>query len=190
MTSSTRREHWLTLIKEIILLHRFISRFNIESPMQALQMHARTILGVLRLHAARQMLRISPPVPTNFLIFTLYDDLPKGDYVLEELSNSMKQTNKIKHCNAAFILKSLNMSLPMDTMKMQEGIEEHPSNQADSLASLETTIGQIREEAKALSIAKATIEKMKADGISESLLVLVVSSFQTCFCKFMFHCSH
>ncbi|XP_010917843.1 uncharacterized protein [Elaeis guineensis] len=173
MTSSTRREHWLTLIKEVILLHRFISRFNIDSPMQALEMHARTILGVLRLHAAREMLRMSPPVPTNFLIFSLYDDLPKGDYVLEELSNSLKQTNRIAHCNAATILKSLNMSLPMDTMEMQEGFEEHPSSQADSLASLETTIGQVREEAKEVSIAKATIEEMKAEGISDSLLVLV-----------------
>ncbi|KAG1333930.1 hypothetical protein COCNU_03G000490 [Cocos nucifera] len=173
MTSSTRREHWLTLIKEVILLHRFISRFNIESPMQALEMHARTILGVLRLHAAREMLRISPPVPTNFLIFSLYDDLPKGDYVLEELSNSLKQTNRITHCNAASILKSLNMSLPMDTMEMQEGLEEQPSSQADSLASLETTIGQVREEAKEVSIAKATVEEMKAEGISDSLLVLV-----------------
>ncbi|XP_039140820.1 uncharacterized protein LOC120278003 isoform X2 [Dioscorea cayenensis subsp. rotundata] len=66
MTSSTRRDHWLALVKEIVLLHHFISKFNVESPSKSWELHARTIFGILRLHAAREMLRISPPIPTKF----------------------------------------------------------------------------------------------------------------------------
>ncbi|KAG6511256.1 hypothetical protein ZIOFF_029313 [Zingiber officinale] len=66
MTSSTRRDHWLTLIKEVILLHRFILKFDIQNPIQAWEIHARSILGIFRLHAARELLRISSPSPQTF----------------------------------------------------------------------------------------------------------------------------
>ncbi|CAA6653777.1 unnamed protein product [Spirodela intermedia] len=78
LTSSTRRDHWLSLTKEVILLHQFLSKFGIESPQERWEMQARTILGIIRLHAVREMLRIAPPVPRNFLIFTLFDELPRG----------------------------------------------------------------------------------------------------------------
>ncbi|WOL20655.1 hypothetical protein Cni_G29460 [Canna indica] len=174
MTSSTRRDHWLTLIKEVILLHQFISNFNIESSVQAWETHARTILGVLRLHAARELLRISPPAPANFLIFSLYEDLPKGDYVLTELAHAVTQTTSLGPCNAASMLKSLNISNPiLSSVEKQKQSEEEVNNRADSLISLETAIGQVREEAKKVNSAKATIEKMEEEGISHSLLILV-----------------
>ncbi|KAL0338763.1 UNVERIFIED_CONTAM: hypothetical protein Sangu_1398400 [Sesamum angustifolium] len=77
MTSSTRRDHWLALGKEVMLLHQFLSKFKVESALEVWEMHARTILGIIRLHAAREMLRISPPVPESFLIFALLDELPR-----------------------------------------------------------------------------------------------------------------
>ncbi|KAF8393956.1 hypothetical protein HHK36_020158 [Tetracentron sinense] len=174
LTSSTRRDHWLCLIKEIILLHRFVSKFKVESPIQVWELHARTILGIIRLHAAREMLRISPPVPTNFLIFTLFDELPKGDYVLEELANSLKQINSIHPCSASSILRNLNMSNPnVSSIKVKEEVEEIISSQADNFSSLETTINQVREEAKEIGNAKATAEGLKEEGISDSVVVLM-----------------
>ncbi|KAJ0982575.1 hypothetical protein J5N97_010830 [Dioscorea zingiberensis] len=174
MTSSTRRNHWLTLVKEIILLHDFISKYNIKSPSKSWEIHARTIFGILRLHAAREMLRLSPPTPTNFLIFSLLDELPKGDYVLEDLSNSLKAIDGIHPSSATSVLKGLKMSCPIDsTMEIEEVLEKQSSEKADSLASLELSINQVREEAKEASIAKATIEELKDEGITDSCLVLM-----------------
>ncbi|CAL9074320.1 unnamed protein product, partial [Musa acuminata var. zebrina] len=174
MTSSTRRDHWLTLIKEVILLHRFISKFDIKAPVQAWELLARTILGILRVHATRELLRISPPAPANLLIFLLYEDLPRGDYVLAELANTMKQTTSLSPCNAASMLKSLNISSPIaSTVENIKQFEEETSNHSDTLTSLETTIGQVREEAKEASMAKATVEEVVEEGSSESLLILV-----------------
>ncbi|KAK9123025.1 hypothetical protein Sjap_012627 [Stephania japonica] len=144
MKGSTRRDHWFTLIQEIILLHKFLSKFNITSPLQAWDIQARTMLAVVRLHAAREMLRISPPIPSSFLIFTLFDELPKGDFVLEELANEIK-----------------------------EEIEEIKNDQADSLSALENTINQVKEEAKETIIAKAGAERLKEDGIGDSITVLM-----------------
>ncbi|RZR85349.1 hypothetical protein BHM03_00012311 [Ensete ventricosum] len=162
MTSSTRRDHWLTLIKEVILLHHFTSKFNIEHPVHVWEIHARTILGVLRLHAARELLRISPPAPANFLIFSLYEDLPKGDYVLAELANAVKQATGLSPCTATSILKGLNISHGVSLLNTSE---DETSSQADTLKSLETTIDQVREEVKEVSVAKATVEEMKEEGI-------------------------
>ncbi|XP_010243740.1 PREDICTED: uncharacterized protein LOC104587722 isoform X2 [Nelumbo nucifera] len=183
MTSSTRRDHWLALIKEVILLHQFLLKFKVESTIQAWEMHARTILGIVRLHAAREMLRIFPPVPTNFLIFALFEELPKGDYVLEEVANGLKQVSSINPCSAGSILCSLNMSHPsMSNIRVNEEIEESiAGGQADNLLSLETKINKVREEAKEVGIAKATVDGLKEEGISDNILVLMelISPFKT-----------
>ncbi|KAF9601042.1 hypothetical protein IFM89_015027 [Coptis chinensis] len=174
MTSSTRREHWLTLIREVILLHQFLSKNKEISPLQAWEMHARMILAIVRLHAAREMLRISPPAPTSFLIFTLFHDLPKGDYVLEELANTLKQVNTAHPCSASSILKNLNISHPnISRVELKEEVNESPTAQPENLSSLETTINQVREEAREVDVAMATVEGLKEEGISDSFIVLM-----------------
>ncbi|XP_059645924.1 uncharacterized protein LOC132289214 [Cornus florida] len=176
MTSSTRRDHWLALIKEVILLHKFLSKFEVKSQIQAWEMHARTILGIVRLHAAREMLRISPPIPKNFLIFALFDELPKGDYVLEELAESLKKVNSGHPCSASSILRSLNsLQQCASNIEVKEVDEESKpvGGQVDNLSSLESAINQSREEAKEFGVARATAERLREDGIGESAAVLM-----------------
>ncbi|XP_057730083.1 uncharacterized protein LOC130945373 [Arachis stenosperma] len=175
LTSSTRREHWLALIREIMFLHQFLSKYNINGPIQAWEIHARTILGIIRLHAAREMLRISPSVPTKFLIFSLYNELPKGDYVLEEFADSLKKVNSGHSCSASSILRIMNMyrSIPSDEIveKPIQEVESSTSALEDS-PSLKTAIKQSREEEKQVLIAKATTEELKDDGVIDSIMVL------------------
>lgn len=178
MTSSTRRDHWLALVKEVILLHRFLSKFKLESPLEAWEMHARTILGIIRLHAAREMLRISPPVPNRFLIFTLLDEVPKGDYVLDELADSLKKVTSGHPCSASSTLRNLNASNscpPNPRVETPQVDEVSEIVRPENLSSLESAIHQAREEAKEVEIAKATTEGLKEEGISESAQVLIVS---------------
>ncbi|KAK4720476.1 hypothetical protein R3W88_010709 [Solanum pinnatisectum] len=175
MTSSTRRDHWLALIMEIILLHRFLRKFKVDSPSGSWEMHARTILGIIRLHAAREMLRISPPVPKNFLIFDLLDELPKGDYVLEELAESLKKLDVGHPCSASSILRSLNisrMSVPVEVVKEIDDSNRIPG-QTDNVSSLGNAIDQAREEAKEIEKAKATVEELKGEGMGNSVQVLM-----------------
>ncbi|GAY39985.1 hypothetical protein CUMW_048570 [Citrus unshiu] len=174
ITSSTRRDHWLALTKEIILMHKFLSKFKVECPIQAWEMNARTILCIIRLHAAREMLRILPPDPTKFLIFALYDELPKGDYVLEELAESLKKVNCGHPSSASSILRCMNLSIAASgEVKEGKELEEHKHISDESCSSLETAINQSKEEAKAIEIAKSTTEGLKDEGISDSILVLL-----------------
>ncbi|XP_059316945.1 uncharacterized protein LOC132067667 isoform X1 [Lycium ferocissimum] len=179
MTSSTRRDHWLAVVKEIMLLHRFLRKFNVESPLESWEMHARTILGIIRLHAAREMLRISPPVPKNFLIFDLLDELPKGDYVLKELAESLNKVDAGHPCSASSILKRLNVSqlfVPSVELKdIKKEINDNVTSPVlvDNVSSLESAIDQSREEAKEIQMAKATVEELKDEGIGNSVQVLM-----------------
>lgn len=176
MTSATRRDHWLALVREIMLLHRFLSKFNTISPVEEWEMHARTILGIIRLHAAREMLRISPPVPQNFLIFTLCDELPKGDYVLEELATNLKNIKSRHPCSASTVLRSLTASqvcIPRcDAEKIRDSNE---TVYTSDVSSLESTVDQVREKAREMDKAKATVEGLKEEGVMDSAQVLLVS---------------
>ncbi|CAA0818754.1 Plant protein of unknown function (DUF639 [Striga hermonthica] len=173
VTSSTRRDHWLALVREIILLHRFLSKYKVDPTFHAWEMHSRTILGIVRLHAAREMLRISPPLSKSFLIFTLLDDLPKGDYVLEELAGSLGRSGGGAHpCSASSILRNLNVSRPSCPVEPRREIVGGDDNNKD-MSSLESAINQAREEGKEMEVARASAEGLKVDGISESAQVLM-----------------
>ncbi|CAE6001153.1 unnamed protein product [Arabidopsis arenosa] len=178
MTSSTRRDHWLMLIKEITLMHKFLRKFNVESPLQAWEIHSRTILGIVRLHAAREMLRISPPDPKKFLIFSLFEEVPKGDYVLEELAEiSLKIGTTRNPCSASSILRNMNMDQLGDMIK-EEGEDTckekgKVTDKEEMLASLESAVNQSREEGKVIEEAKATTTELEEEGISESVAVLM-----------------
>ncbi|XP_071728708.1 uncharacterized protein [Rutidosis leptorrhynchoides] len=175
LTSSTRRDHWLALVKEIMLLHKFLSKFKVESPLQAWEMHARAILGIIRLHAAREMLRVSPPNPKSFLIFALFDELPTGSNVLVQLSDSLKTVKSGHPCSASSILRALNVSqacISCTEVEVGPGVES-VNNQPENLASLETAVEQVREEAKEINTAKATTDEVKNDGFGNSALVLL-----------------
>ncbi|KAF3456547.1 hypothetical protein FNV43_RR01200 [Rhamnella rubrinervis] len=175
VTSSTRRDHWLALTREIMLMHRFLLKFKVGSSILAWDVHARTILCIMRLHAAREMLRISPPAPTKFLIFTLFEELPKGDYVLQELAENLKKMNIRHPYSASSVLRCMNTAeIPLSSEDVKEVGKESLKGQAvDDRSSLETAINQTREEEKEVAVAKASTEGLKEGGISDSVAVLV-----------------
>ncbi|KAL6645206.1 hypothetical protein ACP70R_016814 [Stipagrostis hirtigluma subsp. patula] len=174
MTSSTRHDMWLTLIREVLFIHRFISMYNIESPIHKWEVHSRIILGVIRLHAAREMLRMSPPLPSSFLIFSLYDDLPKGDFVLEQLASNLKETSTITRLSASYVFKGLNKSyLTPLSAEIAKDHEPDSSSHKQPLASLENRIDQVKDEAREVTAANVAVDGMKEEGITDSILVLV-----------------
>ncbi|KAE8699222.1 Potassium channel tetramerization domain-containing protein / pentapeptide repeat-containing protein [Hibiscus syriacus] len=178
ITSSTRHDHWLALTREILLMHKFLSDFEMECPIQAWEMHARTILSIIRLHAAREMLRICPPNPTSFLIFALYEELPKGDYVLEQLAQSLKEVDSVQPCSASLILRKLNLPEHIISRIEAKRVSEVSKTIAvgkddDDKISLETAINQARKEGRGVAKARATVEGPKEEGISESAIFLM-----------------
>ncbi|OMO70387.1 hypothetical protein COLO4_28615 [Corchorus olitorius] len=176
ITSSTRRDHWLALTKEVMLMHKFLSEYKVEGPIQAWEMHARTILSIIRLHAAREMLRISPPDPKTFLIFALYDELPKGDFVLHQLSEGLKGVNSGQSCAASSILRRMNLPGPIvSSSEAKAGTEVSTTiagDENDNNILLETAINQVMKEEREVAIAKAASDELKEEGIATIQLVV------------------
>ncbi|KAJ4834950.1 hypothetical protein Tsubulata_021476 [Turnera subulata] len=180
LTSSTRRDHWLALVKEVMLMHQFLLRYKVESPSEMWDVHARTISGIIRLHAARELLRITPPAPTKFLIFALFEELPKGDYVLEELAENLKKANSGHPCSASSVLRFLNVSHPVvPSLEVKEVMDKDCKEECttithqDGIQSLKSAIDKTRVEAKEIEIAKATTDVLKEEGIARSATVLM-----------------
>lgn len=166
-----------------MLMHKFLHKFKVQHPAHVWEVHSKTILSVIRLHAAREMLRISPPLPTKFLIFSLFEELPKGDIVLEEFVESLKKDAVRQPCNASSILKTLNMMSSLEAASELKGeIEEHEvrssSGPEPDYSLLDTAMSQVRQEAEEVKIAKATVEGLKDEGIGHSALVLMVNYFR------------
>lgn len=147
-----------------------------ESPTQVWEMHSRTILGIIRLHAARELLRISPPVPTKFLIFSLCRELPKGDYVLEELAENLKLPNSGHPCSATSTLRYLNMSQLSNSSTVETEKVCNITERDEAQSSLQNAVNQAREEEKEVVVAKATTVGLKEEGISESAFIFMVST--------------
>lgn len=139
-------------------------------------MHARTILSIIRLHAAREMLRISAPDPTKFLIFALFDEIPKGDYVLEKLAQSLMTVNSGHLCSASSLLRRMNVrEAIISSVEVEEVGKESLRGPMDNVNSLESAINKAREEEKEIAVAKATAEGLKEEGVTDCTLVLIVS---------------
>lgn len=189
LTSSTRRDHWMAITNEIILLHQFLLKQESLSEQRKWEMHARTVLGIARLHAAREMLRMAPPLPQSFLIFTLFDELPKGDLIIQELAETLKLIDTGDPCSASSILRKLHM--PHEIVSAMESKETEVTEGAplkdaqeigspnldnavtDSFASLDNSVSDIREQAKEITSAKATTKGIKEEGVVDSALVLL-----------------
>lgn len=70
LTASARRDYWLALIKEVVTVHNFISRFGLKGREEK-EAIARSVVGVIRLHATRESFQIFLPCPQTLLTFTL-----------------------------------------------------------------------------------------------------------------------
>jgi hypothetical protein len=110
-------------------------------------------------------------------VFSLYDDLPKGDFVLEQLASNLKHTSTITRLSASYVFKGLSKSYvaPLSA-EIAKDQDTDSSGHEQPLASLENKIDQVKDEAREVTAANAAIEGMQEEGITDSLIVLVVRS--------------
>ncbi|KAF3572552.1 hypothetical protein F2Q69_00062907 [Brassica cretica] len=129
-------------------------------------------------YASREMLRISPPDPKRFLIFSLFEEVPKGDSVLEELAEISQKVGTTKNpCSAGSILRNMNMEQLGSILKEEEEDKYKEKSKVidkeEMLASLESAVNQTREEGREIEKAKATTRELEEEGITESVAVLM-----------------
>ncbi|KAL0885649.1 hypothetical protein Bca101_009632 [Brassica carinata] len=128
------------------------------------------------------MLRISTPNPKKFLIFSLFEEAPKGDFVLKELAEMSQKVATAKNlCSASSILRNINTE-PLGNIFKEEEEDKCKEkgkviDKKEMFASLESAVNQTREEGREIEMAKSTTTELEEEGIAESVAVLMVRRF-------------
>ena len=86
--ANLRRDYWLDISLEILRAHRFVRKFGLKDT-QKLEVLARANLGIFRYRALKEAFKFFSSNYKTLLTFNLAETLPRGDMILQTLSNSL-----------------------------------------------------------------------------------------------------
>lgn len=86
--ANLRRDYWLDISLEILRAHRFVRKFGLKDT-QKLEVLARANLGIFRYRALKEAFKFFSSNYKTLLTFNLAETLPRGDRILQTLSNSL-----------------------------------------------------------------------------------------------------
>ncbi|GAA0174629.1 hypothetical protein LIER_27978 [Lithospermum erythrorhizon] len=178
----TRRDYWLAIIREILLVHRFINKFQLGG-IQRDETLLKAIFGILRVQALRDMNATIPLRFEDLLMFNACDQLPGGDLILETLANmSMaREVERINSPKSSTRMYSISALATATNLGFVFGTSSKFSNEAGIVVgevtvgentSLEKAIKESRSDYKKVVLAQATVDGVKVDGLDTNLAVM------------------
>ncbi|KAJ7538678.1 hypothetical protein O6H91_11G058700 [Diphasiastrum complanatum] len=179
-----RRDYWLNIIREVALAHNFVRKFHLGGAHQT-EVQAKAVLGIVRLCATRALVHLLPLRPELLLTFSLANQLPGGDLVLEALADRIckgelgalvvRDEVDVKHQAAAGpVIASFsgsNKPLSGAFVSKEEGI---PIGEVlvGNMNNLEKAILNSRIYSKKVEVAQTTIEGVKLDDLGKKLAAM------------------
>ncbi|XP_045788417.1 uncharacterized protein LOC123883602 isoform X2 [Trifolium pratense] len=177
-----RRDYWLAIIREILCVHKFITKFGIKGVARDEALW-KAVLGILRLQAIQDMSSVGPILNDSLLMFNLCDQLPGGDFILETLvhmsySRESERGNDSKPESGMYSISVLDT---VSNLGFVFGTSSNSSNEG-RIAVGEVTVGEItllekvvkesKNNYKKVVSAQATVDGSKVDGIDTNLAVM------------------
>ncbi|KAJ7516496.1 hypothetical protein O6H91_22G060100 [Diphasiastrum complanatum] len=184
LTGHTRRDYWFNIIREVVLAHNFIRKYHLESDAQA-EAQAKAVLGIARLRATKETFHLLPVRPDLLLTFSVAEQLPGGDIVLEALADKLRKgDSEISLANELAISDKLQSnhgesnSVPSpsesgaraNVFKEDGMVVGHVL--IGDLTQLEKAVLQSQVTSKKVEAAQATIDGVKVEGIGTNLAVM------------------
>lgn len=192
----SRRDYWLAIIREILYVHRFIRKFQITG-VERDEAILKAILGILRVHAIKEISSTAPICCEPLLTFNVCDQLPGGDLILETLANMsstrlLERTNTTKAGSGMYSISALSMA---SNLGFVFGTSADIPNErklvvgeiaVGGLSPLEKAVKESRSSYKKVVLAQASVDGVKVDGIDTNLAVMkvVLIFLMICFCLF------
>ncbi|CAL9221337.1 unnamed protein product [Arabidopsis halleri] len=179
----TRRDYWLTIIQEVLYVHRYINKYKITGLARD-EALSKAVLGVIRVQALQELSLTNAMRYENILPFNLCDQLPGGDLILETLaemstSRELHRSNKSKdtgtlHSSASDMVSQLG--------SVFGGSSPRSRRETSSLVVGEVVVGDVnpleravkesRKNYEKVVLAQETINGVKMDGIDTNLAVM------------------
>lgn len=178
----TRRDFWLAIIREVLYVHRFITKFQIKG-IQRSEALSKAVLGIIRLQAIQDICSTPPFGCESLLMFNLCDQLPGGDLILETLASmsDMKEsdrTNKSSNEKGMYSISALDL---VSHLGFGMGTALSDSNENELLVGeiavgkmtpLERVVKESRNNYEKVVMAQETVDGAKVDGIDTNLAVM------------------
>eukprot|EP00250_Pteridium_aquilinum_P014916 c22281_g1_i1 orf=214-2319(+) len=183
-TGHARRDYWLTIVRELICVHQFTRKYQLEE-LGAAEALSRAVLGIARLKATREVNHALPTKPESLLTFLTGEELPGGDLIMEAVArtlqtgenvsngrNGISEKSRLYARSAAATLASLGVS----TSKRHANVEDAGLPVGEFLIGdlnpVEKAVMQSRDSSKRVELAQSTIDGVKVDGIEMNMAVM------------------
>ncbi|PIA26715.1 hypothetical protein AQUCO_09100093v1 [Aquilegia coerulea] len=185
----SRRDYWLENILEVLHAHTFIKKYNFKE-LQRMEVLSKTILGIFRLRAVREAFHIFPSHYKTLLGFNLAEKLPRGDMILETLSNRIQLLSWNSEHDAVGISPAVEKQLPslspvsLVTLTklgfvLARGTDADKETEilvgdvcVGEINPLETAVKQSKCDTGRAETAQATVDQVKVEGIDTNIAVM------------------
>ncbi|WOL09829.1 hypothetical protein Cni_G18582 [Canna indica] len=181
----SRRDYWLELVREVLQVHKFIRKYNLNE-IQQMECLSKAILCIFRYRALKEAFHIFPLRFKSILAFNLAQKLPKGDRVLEALyahlelhnrTQSLVKSSSNKDHDAHSLPFSLYAVSKMGFMLITEGCTEKkylPVGDVcvGSTSPLYATVKESCSHSEIAEAAQATENQVKVENINTNLALM------------------
>lgn len=181
LTGHSRRDYWLAIMREVLYAHRFLRKFQIEG-VEKEEMLLKAVLGILRLQALVELVPSQIIRYETLLTFSLCDQLPGGDLILETLAG-MIGSRRLERTNESDSGSLMHYSTSALGILSNLGVVSPVSNDeillvgdmiVGEMTTLERAVTESMTNYKKVEQAQATVDVVKVDGLDTNLALMKV----------------
>ncbi|KAK7343286.1 hypothetical protein VNO77_11917 [Canavalia gladiata] len=185
--ANLRRDYWLDISLEILRAHKFVRKYYLKEEQKS-EVLARAILGIFRYRAVREAFRFFSSHYKTLLTFNLAEALPRGDIILQTLSNSLTNltavsgkrdipgtvdTKRQMAVSPAAVMSLLCLGFKLK--KVAEICDEttvFSDIRVGEVNPLEVAVKQSLLDTGKAEAAQATVDQVKVEGIDTNVAVM------------------
>ncbi|XP_020208574.1 uncharacterized protein LOC109793519 [Cajanus cajan] len=185
--ANLRRDYWLDISLEILRAHKFIRKYNLKEAQKS-EVLARAILGIFRYRAVREAFRFFSSHYKTLLTFNLAETLPRGDIILETLSNGLTNLTAVSGkrdipgnvdtkrqltvCPAAVMTLFYLGFKSKKLADISEGTTFVSDIRVGETHPLEAAVKKSLLDTGKAEAAQATVDQVKVEGIDTNVAVM------------------
>ncbi|KAK7390763.1 hypothetical protein VNO78_18826 [Psophocarpus tetragonolobus] len=185
--ANLRRDYWLDISLEILRAHKFIRKYYLKE-VQKSEVLARAVFGIFRYRAVREAFRFFSSHYKTLLTFNLAETLPRGDIILETMSNSLTNLTAVsgkRDIHATVDTRRQLAVSPVAVMslfylgfksKKVADICEETTVVSDirvgEIHPLELAVKKSLQDTGKAEAAQATVDQVKVEGIDTNVAVM------------------
>ncbi|MED6119603.1 hypothetical protein PIB30_013240 [Stylosanthes scabra] len=184
-----RRDYWLDIILEVLRAQQFVRKYYLKDSQKS-EVLARAMLGIFRYRAVKEAFKFFSSNYKTLLTFSLAENLPRGDMILETLTNSLTYLTAVsikRDTPGTLDTKRQPVLSPPSVVALSShgfkskcvaNVYEETIAVGDirvgEISPLEMAVKQSLNDTGKVAAAQATVDQVKVEGIDTNAAVMKV----------------